>query len=173
MTTQRGEAYRSFFQKLIDVLRENHKFTNARAGQPRNFYHFPSSVISGVSYDTFFAENGRVAASVLIDVKRGGKRDPEETRRLFDWLQQDQASIEAKFGSQLNWSKPDDVRACNIRVDRPGSIEADAANLQDIHAWLVANLLKLKEVFGPRLRAYNSADKAVPPSLPPASQTAS
>lgn len=158
--SSRGEAYRSFFQALIDELREKHKFTDARAGQPQNWYSFASRVINGVYYNSYFAEGGRVVASALIDVK-----DWEENRRLFDWLKQDQAKIEDEFGVQLIWSKTDDVRACSIRVDRPGSIEDDAVTLQDIHVWLIENLLKVKKVFGPRLRVYKDAAKAPQPSL--------
>lgn len=166
--SSRAEAYRSFFQGLIDELREKHKFTNARAGQPQNWYMFTSGVINGVNYNPYFAQGGRVAASLYIYVRR----DWEETRRLFDWLKQDQAQIEAEFGSSLNWYKTDDVRACSISVDKPGSIEDDAATLQDIQEWLVTNLLKLKKVFSPRLRAYNAA-RASQPSSTPAPQTSS
>jgi hypothetical protein len=160
--SSRGEAYRAFFQGLIDELREKHKFTNARVGQPQNWYMFTSGVINGVNYNPYFAQGGRVAASVFIDIRR----DWEETRRLFDWLKQDEAKIAAEFGTLLNWSKPDDVRACGIRVDRLGSIEDDAATLQDIHVWLVTNLLKLKKVFGPRLRAYSATRESQSSSAP-------
>lgn len=149
MSTPRGEAYRSFFQQLIDELREKHAFTNARVGQPRNFYHFTSGVIPRVYYDAFFTNDERVASSVLIDVKNW-----EETRSLFDQLEQDQAKIEKEFGSKLIWSKTGSVRARYIRVERPGSIEYDAAALRDIHTWLIETLLRLKKVFDPRLRAY-------------------
>lgn len=154
MISQRGKSYRSFFQKLIDELREKHNFTNARAGQPRNFYHFTSGVISGVYYDAFFAKDERVIASVLIDVKDG-----EENGKIFDYLEQDRTEIEAEFGSRLEWSKANDVRACSIRAGRPGSIKADAKSLADIHAWLIENLLKLKKVFGKRLHAYSKTAK--------------
>lgn len=149
MSTPRGEAYRAFFQRLIDELREKHAFTNARVAQPRNFYHFTSGVIPRVYYDAFFAEAERVAASVLIDVK-----DWEENRRLFNRFEQDRARIETEFGSKLTWSKNDDVRACSIRVERPGSIEDAVATLRNTHTWLIESLLRLKKVFGPRLSAH-------------------
>jgi hypothetical protein len=149
-----GKPYRSFFQRLIDELREKHGFTNAQIGQPRNSHHFTSGVIPGVYYDAFFAKDERVIASVLIDVKDG-----EENRRIFDYLKQDRAKIEAEFGSRLEWSNTSGVRACSIRAGRPGSIEADARTLQDIHAWLIENLLKLKKVFGKRLRDYSEMAK--------------
>jgi hypothetical protein len=160
--SSRGEAYRAFFQGLIDELREKYKFTNARIGQPQNWYMFTSGVINGVNYNPYFAQGRRVAASLYIDIRR----DWEETRKFFDWLKQDQAKVEAEFGASLNWSRPDDVRACGIRVDRPGSIEDDPATLQDIHVWLVTNLLKLKKVFGPRLRAYNAVRESQLSSAP-------
>ena len=150
MSTRRGEAYRSFFQRLIDELRERHDFTDARVGPSRNSCKFASGE-EGVWYDAFFARDGRAVASVLI------RRDWDETRRLFDRLEGDRAKIDAEFGARLKWSKPDDIRACTISTNCRGSIEDDAKSLQEIHAWLIENLLKLKKVFGPRLRSFKDA----------------
>ena len=60
-----GEKYRSYTQKLIDELREKHKFTGARAGQPSNWYEF-SSKIRGVKYGVQFTKGDRVLANVKI-----------------------------------------------------------------------------------------------------------
>ncbi|HEX8560163.1 MAG TPA: DUF4268 domain-containing protein [Pyrinomonadaceae bacterium] len=147
MATRRGEAYRRFFQRLIDELREGHGFTRARVAQPRNFHHFASGDAPGVYYDAFFAAGGRAVASVLI------RRGWEDTRRIYGRLERDKAGIESEFGSRLRWSNPRDVRACSIGVGRAGSIEGDAQTLEESHAWFVENLLRFKRVFGPRLRS--------------------
>lgn len=62
----RSEAYRTYFQALLDELREKHRFTNARIGQPQNWYTFRSGV-PGPDYGTSFAQGGRVRVELYID----------------------------------------------------------------------------------------------------------
>ena len=45
----------------------------------------------------------------------------------------------------------DERKASRISVARHGTIDADDETLQAIRDWMVANLLKSKQVFGPRL----------------------
>jgi len=141
----KGEAYRVFFQALIDDLRENHRFTNARVGQPQNWYSFASG-ISGITYSASLVLGDRARAEVYIDVG-----DAEENKSIFDALHEDRETIERQFGSQLSWEPLDERRACRIAVYRPGSIEASSEELGEIRKWMATNLLKLKEIFGPRL----------------------
>lgn len=61
--SEKGEAYRAFFQSLIDQLRESYNFTQARAGQPVNWYTFASGY-SGIYYGVNFAQGGRFRAEV-------------------------------------------------------------------------------------------------------------
>jgi hypothetical protein len=61
------ERYRAFFQELIDKLREGHRFTNARAGQPQNWYTFSSENSKVFKYSTSFAQGGRVR----VDLAKG------------------------------------------------------------------------------------------------------
>ncbi len=53
-TSPKGEAYQLFFQKLVDELRDVHKFTGSRIAQPQNWASFASGV-SGIVHAAVFA----------------------------------------------------------------------------------------------------------------------
>ena len=138
-------AYQAFFQPLMDELREKHRFTNARVAQLQSWYSFASGV-SGITYGVAFANGRRLSAEIYIDVG-----DMDRNKIIFDYLE----SQVKELGSEvLIWERLDNKRACRIRVVLPDTTIADAAKSGDeMRSWLVAKLLKLKEVFGPQLRA--------------------
>ncbi len=154
-STERGEKYRKFFQGLIDELRERHRFTNAKAGQPQNWYSFASGT-SGVTYGVNFAMGDRLRAEVYID-----SGDIVVNKNAFDHLFSEKEAIESEFGESLNWERLDNRRACRVAAYRPGSIDADSAQLEELRGWSIDHLLRLKRVFGPRLKRVfsNSASK--------------
>jgi hypothetical protein len=144
-TSPRAEAYRRYFQVLIDELREKHRFTGARVGQPQSWYLFPSGV-QGVNYGTSFARGGRVRAEVFID-----QGEPERNKALFDSLFVQNVAIEREFGESLEWERLDDRRASRVATYRVGNIEQSEEELANIRNWAIDRLLRLKQVFGPRL----------------------
>ena len=75
--SERGLIYKTFFQTLVDELRDKHKFTNARAAQPQSWYAF-SSGVSGIHYITAFARRGLQARlSIATD-------SAERNKAIFD-----------------------------------------------------------------------------------------
>jgi hypothetical protein len=143
--SERGEAYRAFFQDLIDRLREKHKFTGARIGQRQNWYSF-SSGVAGFTYGANFPQGDKVRGELYID--RG---DGDLNKLTFDALVADKAVIESQFGEPLSWERLDERRASRVSVYRTGSIDDDPAVLADIREWMIERLLRMKKVFGPRL----------------------
>jgi hypothetical protein len=141
-TSETRERYRTYFQGLIDELRETHKFTNARAGQPQNWYTFASDNSRIYKYSTSFAQGGKVRAEVYIDCG-----DKSANEQLFDCLMQQKMQIENAFGSELSWERLDNRRACRIALYRDGDIDADSETLADIKRWTIQSLLKFKSVF--------------------------
>lgn len=147
--SSKAEAYREYFQSLIDELRSKHSFTKAKIAQPQNWYIFPTGV-SGISYGTSFAQGGRVRVELYIDVGESDKN-----KRLFDWLFEQKEIIETEFEESLDWERLDSRRASRIAIYREGSID-DVETLQEIHSWAVQELLKFRKVFSSRLKSYKS-----------------
>ena len=99
-TSSKGEAFRQYFQPLIDELREKHRFTGARVAQPQNWYAF-SIGTSGIPASAVFAGNGTIRVELYIDV--GEARHEQASFRLAQraeghhreglWLRNDLGSI--------------------------------------------------------------------------------
>jgi hypothetical protein len=140
-TSARGEAYRVFFQKLIDELRDRHNFTRARRGQPQSWYTFASG-FSKVYYGVAFAQGGRVRTEVYID--------RSDSKQLFDALVKEKEVLKSEIGHQVHWERLDDKKASRIAVYRSGSIDDDSQTLEELRAWAIDQLLKFKKTFSPR-----------------------
>ena len=143
-TSEKSERYRDYFQSLIDDLRENHRFTGARKGQPQNWYSF-SSGNRRFSYGHSFGSGNRIRTEIYID-----SGDADANKAYFDSLLNQRDVIEAEFGQPLEWERQDDKRASRVALYREGSIDCSSDELHEFHIWAVENLLKMKDVFGPR-----------------------
>ena len=142
----KGEAYRNYFQALIDELREKHQFTNAKIGQPQNWYSF-SSGVSGILFSAVFVQGGKARTELYIDVGEG-----EKNKTLFDWLYDQREEIHSKLGKELEWERLDDKRASRIAVYRDGSIQSNEEELIQIKAWHVENLINFKKILTPLIK---------------------
>ncbi|MGQ0815828.1 MAG: DUF4268 domain-containing protein [Gemmatimonadota bacterium] len=136
----KGESYRPWFQSLIDELREKHSFTNARAGQPQNWYSF-SSGHSGIAYSVAFTQQG---LSTQLYIDRG---DKESNKRIFDALFDDRTRIEKDVGSELRGERLDNRRASRISIYRDTTIHSAPDELDEARQWAGVELLRFKEVF--------------------------
>ena len=142
------EKYRSYFQRLIDELRDTHHFTNARVGQPQNWYTFTSENSRVYTYSTAFAKGGKVRVEIYIDCG-----DKTENEQLFDRLVAQKQQIENAVGNELSWERLDKKRASRIALYRDGSIDTDSETLAEIQHWTVQNLIKFKAVFPTYIQA--------------------
>ena len=144
-STDRGEKYRTFFQTLIDTLREEHKFTKATRAQPANWHNF-SSDYSGVHYTAVFSAQKQAAVQVGIE-----RPDAVWNLNLFKQLEGIRSEIETELRQSLDWQAREGRKSCQIVLSRSGSIDDDYATLSEITDWMVDYILKFKQVFGPRL----------------------
>ena len=140
-----GEKYREFFQPLMDALREEYQFTNARRAPTDTFYEF-SSKFTGVRYSVSITKKGPARTYLYID---NGDKDRNEL--LFDQLMERKGAIEADLGESLDWRRLENYRACRILTERQGSIYDDDESLKETREWMIERLLAFKRVFGPIL----------------------
>ena len=143
------EKYRQYFQKLIDELREKHKFTNAKMGQPQSWYSFPSENSRIYKYETSFALNDRVRAGIYLD-----SGDQIKNKDIFDKLSLEKENIEKEFGEAISWERLDDKRACRIIVYTDGHINLDTEELSKIRDWAIEKLLKFEKLFPNYIKKY-------------------
>lgn len=136
------ERYRTYFQNLIDELREVHKFTNARTGQPQNWYTFASDNSRIYKYSASFAQGGRVRVEVYID-----SGEKEKNEQIFDCIFHHKDEIEGALEVELEWERLDNRRACRIAVYREGDIDSDSETLVEIKNWTIQNLLNFRRIF--------------------------
>ncbi|MGH9615306.1 MAG: DUF4268 domain-containing protein [Acidobacteriaceae bacterium] len=152
--TPREEAQREFFQKLIDSLREVHHFTDARKGQPQSWYTFTTGV-SGLYYAMAFAKHHKVRVELYIDFGDGTLN-----KKFFDALLKDKDAIENAYGQPLDWERLDAKRASRIAIYRPGFVDQNSEQLDELRIWGIKHLLQFKAVFGPRLVTYSQMVEA-------------
>ena len=75
----------------------------------------------------------------------------ERNKVIFDVLKERESEIKALFGGELEWYRRNDIARSYIGLSREGDIDSDERALEDIQAWHIENLLKLKYVFTPEI----------------------
>jgi len=155
--SNRMNAYRAFFQPLMDELRDRYHFTNARIAQAQSWYAFGSGV-TGITYSLSFTAKGELRAELYIDVG-----DALRNKALFNTLYALRVQIKQQLEESAVWEPLPERRASRVGLVRPNTRIDDAQSSGDaVRAWAVHRLLKLKEVLGPRLRPA-LASVATPP----------
>lgn len=141
----KGEKYQNYFQNLIDDLRDIHRFTSAKAGQPQNWYSF-SSGVSGMTYGANFSQGGKARAELYIDLG-----DHEKNKYVFDQFFNIKGEIEDSLGQEISWERLDNKRASRLALYIDGSIEESDSELEKVKNWHIEQLLKLKAALGKKI----------------------
>lgn len=153
VNSENGESYRMFFQTLIDELREKYKFTNAKKANPTaNWFSF-SAGVTGVAFSCSFARAGKVRVELYISTG-----EATLNKAIFKALEQDKEQYQQHFNGELIFDERPDKKTSSIVVFKEGSIDDSTEALEKTKQWMLENLLKFKEIFGPNLpKALNTA----------------
>lgn len=141
----KGEKYQNYFQSLIDTLRDTHRFTSAKAGQPQNWYSF-SSGVSGLVYGANFSQGGKARAELYIDLG-----DQEKNKYVFDQLHNQKEQIENELGEEVSWERLDNKRASRLALYTDGTIDDSDSDLERVKNWHIEKLLKIKVALGRKI----------------------
>lgn len=135
----KDEAYRQFFQGLIDELRECHRFTSAKKAQPKSWCLYRTG-IRGVQFATGFPKNNRAKVSLDFDFE-----DFDLTRRVFQLIIDARVEIENAYGDTLEFDVVENRRRCFLVSYFPGSIAESPERLKEIHNAMIERLLRMKK----------------------------
>ena len=150
----RKERYTLYFESLREVM--NWHDWRSLYSSGTNWCRFlPKDdvvdlAVPNYSYTARFPRgNTEVAAMLVI-------RDNHE---LFEYLCGLKSEIESDFGSTLDWSQhlnraPERDRKRQTFASLRGNIESRECELKEIGEWHIETLIKLNEVFAPRIKSY-------------------
>ena len=142
--------HHEFFQPLITRL-----LGEGFADKAVNYFDhtgrlFPSSFDEETGYAVSFWKN---SAWVSLHVRTWD--NIERNNLIFDELAAErddvESSIDVGADSKWQWDRHDTLTFSTINIRREGSIDDPLEKLEETRAWMLDLLLKLKEVFDPRL----------------------
>ena len=146
-TSQRSQQFQEFFQPLISEMIRIDFADKAIQYFDRADRFFPSQLHSGVGYAVGFWKD-HVWAALCI-----GLENNDLTKRVFDSLREDrdqvEESLDAALVSEWDWNMYQ--VSATIGPRRGGTIDDPPEKREEIRAWMIEHLPKLKEIFDPRL----------------------
>lgn len=140
------EKRRQFNKRIVDKLRERGFTTNAI--RPVDWNSIPSTV-AGFHYFWGMVNKSARPVAVYLEMQTGN-REHEEI--VFASLKSGKSDIEASLGQEHRWIWKETGNIQIILQGPEASIDDSFDTLDEIGNWIVEHLLKLKQVFDPRLQ---------------------
>ena len=146
-----AQRHHEFFEPLIAELVRSRFADRGRQGFDHTDRLFPSGLHRGIDYAAGFWKG---AAFVSLRIQTD---DNARTKRIFDELHADRASIEAELGdapdARWTWYRHNRYTYSSINLGRDGAIHDPLDRLAETQAWVLDALPRLRAVFDPRLAA--------------------
>lgn len=143
----REETYKRFFQALIDCLREEHQFCNARKAQPQSWIRLSSQINSNIGFYVAFTRSRTLKVELFVEYSARDK-----CKELFDALFERKQVIEHELGEQLAWERLDEGIGSRLALYKDGVIDATPDDLEVLRKWAISKLLLFREKLSPHVR---------------------
>lgn len=158
--TEKGAAYAEFWGRLLTSFRESYPGeTNVKSPQRSNIQGMS---IGRSGFETYwvFKDDGRFCVQLSIDSR--GARAAEVNKAYFQQLRQSRSEIEKQMGHALEWDESEsrDVRRIYSYYPKPATIFDDNEALEGLERWAVEEMKRFRDVFRPRIRGLETAERA-------------
>ena len=138
---------RQFNQNILDILRE--QGLTDYIGANLDWNSIPSKVPGFRYYWSMERKKAQPQpVAVYLEMKTG---DREYEKKVFDSLESGKSDIEASLGRELIWKEKDAKKIQLILQGEEAWINDPTEKLNQIREWILEHLLKLKQIFDPRL----------------------
>ena len=139
-----SQAYRDFFQPLVDELRRT-GFTD-RTKALASKYQSLRSDFQDIHYYASLEGGRRAWAYLFIDGS-----DKKLNKRIFDALHEHKTVIERDLNAELAWNRSDNQRFSSVGLSTDGALDDPADKHNEIRDWILSYLPKLRCAINPRL----------------------
>ena len=156
------ERFMLYFESLSKTMDGRHDWTSANDGPPAGrSYRFKSRANTESFWNLLRGECCYRAWFPEGDTEIVAGFHIRESQVLLDTLHKLKTEIESDFGGTLDWTQrlcrnPKTQKRKLIFVSRNGSIQSPERELQEIGEWHIETLLKLNQVFTPRIVQISS-----------------
>ncbi len=164
--SEEGRLYDDFFKPLIGELVRTGFAAGARQHFDRTGRFFTPETTGSIGYAGYAASlQGQNDAWVTFHIRTD---QVEQANRIFDELHAAREEIEGEFAGLLgdrqqvgavaiapewNWDRFSPHEFASISIRRDGAIHDQPEQLEEIRAWMLGHLPRLKAVFAPRIKA--------------------
>ena len=164
--SEEGSLYDDFFKPLIGELVRTEFAAGARQHFDRTGRFFTPETTGSIGYAGYAASlQGQNDAWVTFYIRTD---QVEQANRIFDELHDAREEIEGEFAGLLgdreqvgavviapewNWGRFSPHAFASISIRRDGAIHDEPEQLEEIRAWMLGHLPRLKAVFAPRIKA--------------------
>ncbi|PDT02109.1 hypothetical protein CO666_21365 [Rhizobium chutanense] len=144
---RRHQVRLQFWARALEKLRADGITLFANVNPSRDHWLNAGSGVGGCPFTIVFARD-----EVRVEVNLA-RADRDQNKWLFDRLEADRSAIEARFGTEMSWSRLDERKQSRISYSHPFD-GFDADNWPEMITWLSEHIRKLEAAFRQPLAQY-------------------
>ena len=144
------QQQRRYWAAMLDTLAKRESALRIRSPRPQHWQNFSVGRSGFRLASTVNTFAGRVRAELFVY--------REDAKAFFFLLKAHSETIEAEFGSQLDWDELPGKKGARISISRNGVDPTDESDWPCQHAWLLDQLERLHQTFSKRVKALDPED---------------